>query len=110
VTSRSGIGGATLVRVGKSWPPAVTIRLKLNNLESFTMSNGDIQFNTSIRTSGRVPYCKVGRNERRPDAPDGTLEAPIRRVDGWFEIDVPHVMLEELPEEIDFAWINEYRG
>jgi hypothetical protein len=110
VTSKSGIGGATLVRLGETWPTRIVIRLKLNNLESFGMSNGDIRFNTSIRSPGRMPYWKIGRNEKQSDAPDGTLEVPIRRADESFEIAVPSEMTKGNPAKIDFGWINEFRG
>ena len=110
VTSKSGIGGATLVRLGEAWPTSIMIRLKLNNLESFGMSNGDIRFNTSIRSPGRMPYWKVGRNEKQSAPPDGTLEVLIRRADEWFDISVPSEMTKGNPERIDFGWINEFRG
>lgn len=110
VTSKSGIGGATLVRLGETWPTRIVIRLKLNNLESFGMSNGSIQFNTSIKSPGRMPYWKIGKNEKQTDSPDGTLEALIRQADGWFEIAVPSEMTKGNPEKIEFRWINEFRG
>ncbi len=110
VTSKSGIGGATLVRPGETWPTKIVIRLKLNNLESFGMSNGHIRFNTSIKSPGRMPYWKIGRNKKQTDAPDGTLEVLIRRADDWFEIAVPSEMTKGNPEKINFGWINEFRG
>lgn len=110
VTSKSGIGEATLVRLGEKWPTDIKIRLKLNNLESFGMSNGNIRFNTSIRSPDRMPYWVMGKNAKQPDAPDGALDVPIRRVDEWFEIDVPPEMIEGNPPTIDFEWINEFRG
>ncbi len=110
VTSKSGIGGATLVRSGETWPTSIRIRLKLNNLESFGMSNGNIRFNTSIKSPRRTPYWKVGTTEKQAAPPAGTLEVLIRQADEWFEISVPSEMIEGSPEKIDCAWINEYRG
>lgn len=110
VTSKSGIGGATLVRIGDAWPTRITIRLKLNNLESFDMNNDSIRFNTFIKHQGRVPYWNIDRNERPLDSPDGTLDALIRRVDEWLEILVPAEMIQGNPKRIDFRWINEFRG
>lgn len=110
VTSKSGIGGATLVRLGETWPTSIVIHLKLNNLESFGMSNGNIRFNTSIRSPERMPYWKTGRNEKQSDAHEGTLEVLIGRADDWFEIAVPPEMTKGNPEKIDFEWINEFRG
>jgi len=110
VTSKSGIGGATLVRLGERWPTDIKIRLKLNNLESFGMSNGNIRFNTSISSPNRMPYWIMGKNEKQSDAPDGALDVSIRRVDEWFEIDVPPEMIKGNPPAIDFGWINEFRG
>jgi hypothetical protein len=109
ITSKSGIGGATLIRVGESWPSAITVRLKLNNLESFGMSNGYIRFNTSVRSPGVMPYWRVGKNEKQPEQPDGTLEVTIKRTGEWFEIDTPRELMDANATEIDFGWINEFR-
>jgi len=108
-TSKSGIGGATLIRVGESWPPAITVRLKLNNLESFEMNNGYIRFNTSVDGPESVPYWRVGKSEEQPGQPEGTLAVAVKRTGEWFEIDVPREVVDANATEIGFEWINEFR-
>jgi hypothetical protein len=110
IASKGGIGGATLVRLGKSWPATITIRLTLNGLESFGMSNGSIRFNTSLKSPKRMPYWKLGKNEKQPDPPDGTLEVKIIKKDEWFEITVPSEMIQGNPEQVSFGWIDFFRG
>ena len=58
VTSKSGIGGAKLVRTGDTWPRSITIRLRLGGLESFTMDNGIIRFGTHLKRDKKVNYWK----------------------------------------------------
>jgi hypothetical protein len=109
VTSKSGIGGATLIRVGESWPPFIAVRLKLNNLESFEMKNGYIRFTTSVGSPESVPYWRVGKSEKRPGQPEGSLAVSVKRTGEWFEIDVPREMVDANATEIGFEWINEFR-
>lgn len=109
VTSKSGIGGATLIRAGESWPPAITVRLKLNNLESFEMNNGYIRFNTSVGSPESVPYWRVGESDKQPAQPEGSLTVAVKRTGEWFEINVPREMVDANATEIGFEWINEFR-
>ena len=110
VTSKSGIGGATLIRIGESWPPAITVRLKLNNLESFEMNNGYVRFNTSVGSPESVPYWRVGESDKQPGQPEGTLAVSVKRTGEWFEIHVPREMVDANATDIGFEWINEFRG
>ena len=90
VTSKTGIGGATIVRGGEQWPPCIVIRLKLNSLESFGMSNGQISFDTSYKSPSRVPYWKVGDKS----SPQGTFEVKIERKRDFLQLVVPKEMLQ----------------
>ena len=110
VISQSGIGGATLRRGGPRWSAPILIRLKLNNLESFDMSNGTIRFNTFARSARVVPYWRIRSDAPRPRAPDGKIDVPIRRTDDGFEIEVPAVMLKGDPKVLEIRWVNEFRG
>ena len=109
ITSESGIGRATLTRAGKSWSPSILIRLKLNNLESFRMSNGNIRFRTSMKSPAQIPYWKIGKKGKPPHSPDGTLKVPVRRTGEWFEIHVPSEMIQGNPKELYLGWVNEFR-
>lgn len=109
VTSKSGIGGATLIRAGESWPASITVRLKLNNLESFEMNNGYIRFNTSVGSPESVPYWRVGESDKQPVQTEGALAVSVNRTGEWFEIDIPREMVDPNATEIGFEWVNEFR-
>lgn len=110
ITSKSGIGGAKLTRTGERWPTRLTIELSVKGLESFGMQNGIIHFNTSMKSPKQMPYWKVGRNQERPDTPDGNLEISMTRTNGVIEIVVPKEMTEGNPKEIVFGWIDAFRN
>jgi hypothetical protein len=109
ITSKSGIGGAKLIRTGEEWPNGLTIDLGVKGLESFGMQNGIIHFNTSMKSPKQMPYWKVGKNQERPDKPDGNLEISMTRTNGVIEIVVPKEMTEGNPKEIVFGWIDAFR-
>lgn len=74
------------------------------------MSNGYIRVNTSSSSPGTMPYWRIRKNEQQPNQAEGTLEIVTRRIGEWFEIDTPQKMMDGNPTEIDFDWINEFRG
>lgn len=57
-----------------------------------------------------MPYWRIRKNEQQPNQAEGTLEIVTRRIGEWFEIDTPQKMMDGNPTEIDFDWINEFRG
>ncbi|MEI6808584.1 MAG: hypothetical protein WCN95_07660 [bacterium] len=110
ITSKSGIGGARLVRIGDVWPTRLTIRLHLKGLESLRMENGVIHFNTFLKSPRQVPYWKAGKNDGRPGAPDGTLEVNLQKTEEFIEIVVPGELTAENPTEIGLGWIDFFRN
>lgn len=109
IASRSGIGGAKLVRTGDEWPSQLTIRLKLDGLESFRMDNGIIRFSASLMSPRQTHYWTIGKNEKQAGPPDGTLDVTITKTDEAIEIIVPILMIKENPEAIHFTWIDFFR-
>lgn len=110
IASRSGIGGAKLVRTGVGWPAQLTVRLALKGLESLRMENGAIQFDASLKGPRLVPYWKAGTGDQRPQTVGGTLEVVLRKTEVAVEIVVPKELMEGNPTEIRFGWIDFYRG
>lgn len=82
IRSKSGIGGAQLVRQGRAWPKRVTLRLNVKGLESLRMEGGALRFETS----------------RRGPTPHGVA------------LDVPARLLQSNPKEITLAWVDFFRG
>jgi hypothetical protein len=109
ISSRSGIGGAKLVRTGDEWPSQLTIRLKLGGLESFRMDNGLIRFSTSLMSPRQTHYWKIGKDEKRAGPPDGTLDVTITKTDEAIEIIIPLPMVKGNPEAIHFTWIDFFK-
>ena len=121
VNSKSGIGSATLSRVGESWPKELVVRLHLRGLESFKVENGATVVEWSKSSSGaqtsRVSLRQAGGGEQalvtgsryfselKTVGTDPTV--PLR--DGYFEIALPAALLEGNPEEITLRWIDFYR-
>lgn len=108
VNSRSGIGSASLLRIGELWPARLLIRLPIGGLESLEMANGLIHLRTSLQRAKRARYWMAGKSERQFD-PDGTLEMTITTTDGVVEIIVPSEMMDPNPEAIHFTWIDFFR-
>jgi hypothetical protein len=109
IASRSGIGGAKLVRTGAKWPARLTLRLDLKGLESFAAENGIIHFNTAIKGPKTVPYWRVGRNERQAATPDGTVEVAMVQTDEYIEIVLPRELTDGNPQKIGITWIDFFR-
>jgi hypothetical protein len=121
VESKSGIGSATLSRVGESWPKELVVRLHLRGLESFKVENGRTVVEWSKSSSGdqasRVSLRQAAGGEQalvagsryfselKTVGTDPTV--PLR--DGYFEIALPAALLEDNPEEITLRWIDFYR-
>ncbi|MFZ2632316.1 MAG: hypothetical protein WA081_09965 [Desulfosalsimonadaceae bacterium] len=113
ITSKTGIGGAAMIRTGEKWPARITIRLNLKNLESFRMENGIIYFNASLKGPKQVPYWRVNQSKEpaTPPAksPAGTLDVMVAGTGKIVKILVPEKMIEGNPQEIRFEWVDELR-
>ena len=110
ITSKAGIGGASIIRTGEKWPARITIRLNLTNLESFEMENGVIYFNTSLKSPEQVPYWRVSPKKEPAEPPAKTLDVTMASTGKIVKILVPKEMLEGNPQEIRFEWIDELRN
>ena len=88
ITSVSGIGGAKLISSGGEWPSNIVIRLSVKTLESFEIKTPRQSFSGSLGHSG-VPT--------------------ITKTNNYIQITVPHNLLEEKPEHLEFSWIDAFR-
>lgn len=110
ITSKSGIGGARLVRAAEGWPTRLIIRLGVRGLESLGMENGNIQFNTALDRRQPVPYWKVGKRDKRPETSEGTLAITMQQLEGAVKIIVPAELIDGNPQEISLKWIDFFRN
>jgi hypothetical protein len=107
ITSQSGIGCATLVRIGDEWPAQLMIRLTIRGLESLRMENGILYFRTSLKRPKRTPYWRVGKNTTA--VPEGMLEITLLKTKETVDILVPGELMADTPEEIHLEWIDFFR-
>ncbi len=124
VTSKRGIGSATIRRTGGAWPPHVVVRLHLGGLESFSLGSDAMGLNVSMLSHGNFSVLQTLRHEGREKYPplpkDSEYYADLRVFDadgldvkglppkgGYFEIVVPKPLLDKA--ELQLQWIDFYR-
>ena len=123
VHSRAGIGGAELTPSHGEWRHPVVMRFHLHGLEALQLSNGKLAIHTSVLSS--PPYTQLcellpvgGRNgtpleQSSPywirlhvvnNKEPGQRVVPLE--DGYFELTVPHSLLDENPKMLSIHWID----
>ncbi len=121
VASPSGIGRATIELKKGPWPAAVVLRLHLNGLESLTASGGKLKLAGYVLShSGntqRVTLTEEGKEGERDAGTtirvfdgQGKPAAGLPPAGGYFEIELPKVLLESQPKSLNIQWIDFYRG
>jgi hypothetical protein len=121
VTSRSGIGRATIRRKSPRWPKVLVVRLHLTGLESFRITAAEKVLEWSVSSSGdhavRVAWrTKDVERAVTDDSPlrkslrivGGTGEFPLKA--GCFEVTLPSELLDDNPQALTLQWIDFYRG
>lgn len=124
ITSRSGIGKATVTPAGK-WPKTVVLRLHLRGLESLRISDGRTTLEGAVSSHGDGAVrlaLRDGNDENPVDAKspywtevrilDGEGK-PIKKLppaDGCFELLVPQALLPGEGKPLELSWIDFYRG
>ena len=121
VTSKSGIGGATIAPKNGKWPATVVVRLNLRGLESFSVSSGKQTLAGSVLShSGYTRHLALrAEGEEKEDEPGteikvfdaaGKPAAGLPGAGGYFEIRLPKQLLEGQPESLTLGWIDFFRG
>lgn len=124
VTSRSGIGKATITPAAK-WPKMVVLRLQLRGLESLRISDGrtTLEVSASSHGDGGVRLSLRDGNDEKPvDAKspywtdvrilDGQNK-PMKKLppaDGCFELELPAALMPGEGKPLELSWIDFYRG
>lgn len=121
VTSKTGIGKATIQRTGKEWPKQVRLRLDLAGLEDFHIGAGKQGFSAAILSHGEDRTASLTGPDGKAVAPGNPLWTEVRMIgadgkptkkiplDGRFEMDLPQGLFEGNPESIELSWIDFYR-
>ena len=125
VSSRSGIGSATITPQGAAWPKSVVVRLRLAGLESLRISQAKTTLSAAVSSHGdnRTTLQLLEADKEKQidrNSPYWTeikiLDAqgkPTRKVpvkDGYFELTLPARLLRGEPKSLSLSWIDFYRG
>jgi hypothetical protein len=124
VQSPIGISEAVIERVNEKWPDVIVLRLRLQGLESFRVSNGEVTVEGSVSSHDdkeRVRLWKQGKEDSLLDAKspfwmeigmigeDGKPAKTIPLKNGHFQIRLPKGFFEDNPKSITINWIDFYR-
>lgn len=135
ITSRSGIGGATLTRSHERWPDPLLLRIHLTSLEQLSIAAGATTLSLSVPNHGDklkpLVSVVIASQALQPAAADAeeaiddrhamwpdirrfdAAGKPIDKVgphDGWFEVRVPPALLADNPKSLAIRWIDFYRN
>ena len=122
VRSPFGISQAEIERSVEKWPNTVILRLHLKGLENLKISNGKIALDAAVSTQESiVRLWKDGKEDSPLDSSsqywmeirllgkDGKPTKGIPLDDGYFEIQLPRILLEGNPKSLTVNWIDFYR-
>lgn len=124
VRSPSGIGQATIERLGEVWPKSMTLRLHLHGMEHCEIVNGQTALNLAIGApDGKIEIRQWQDKDEVPglntDSPlwttvqildrDNKPAARLPLEDGHFELQLPAPFLQGNPRSITLKWIDFYR-
>ncbi len=123
VHSPMGISEATITRVAEHWPQALIVRLHLQGLEHFSLTQGDVKIEGAISSQdGTLRVWRAGQ-EDQPLQADHPLWIKVRRLDaegqptnalpcpaGSIELQVPRAFLKDNPSTFTLGWIDFYRN
>ncbi|MCY2979321.1 MAG: hypothetical protein NTU79_11715 [Planctomycetota bacterium] len=123
VRSPFGISRATIERTTEQWPEKVLVRLRLNGLENFNVSNEELKLQASVSSqNGDVRLWKDGKEDMPLDSKspywmeirlmdrDGKPTKALPLKAGYIEMQLPKKLFEVNPKSIALEWIDFYRN
>src|SRR5262249_34290244 len=120
VTSKSGIGDATIVLTGGEWPENVTLRFRYSKdsvfdmLEDLRMYTDRVVVVGAQKTSGRMRFCFTGPDvnqdviEPGGREPAGYLDVRVQAGKEGMDVTLPAHMLRG-SGKVRVTWIDAYR-
>ncbi len=97
ISSEHGIGTGTIKIIEGNWPEKAIVRLHLQGLEGFTVSNGEIAMNLS------------DLEIKAYDANNNLIDNKYLLNGGYYEIELPDCLFLNEITEIKINWIDFYR-
>ena len=113
ISTRSGIGAATVKKISGAWPATVCLRINRSVLESFSVGNGVIAINGAAyaeQKTGRWHLAKGKETEGDPLPAESPLQLRVQRhgTDGM-EFDLPKGIFTDKTDTLTLRWIDRYR-
>jgi hypothetical protein len=125
VQSPSGIGNASIERIGDAWPKTVVLHLRLQGLENFKATLGGQTLHAAVASTETPPTIRLWKNNDEA-APlkkgdpfwtpiqilkrDGAPATALPLSDGTFEIPLPPALFGGNPKTLELSWIDFYRN
>lgn len=127
ITSKSGIGEATVRRLTPAWPKKVVLHLHLRGLEQLSILNeaAKVTLRASVQSHGdhrRILQVSKGGTTSRVEVGSpyfmkiGTFDEKGRPTStiplkaGYFQLEIPAAMLKGNPKQFSIGWIDFYRS
>ena len=107
VRDQFGIGKGTIQLASGTWPAKVLVRLHLAGLEGFGLTIGKKVLTRSdlkVRMLDAKGKPLPGRYLLKPASPGSS-----RRIAGYYEVQVPPLLLTAATKEIKLSWVDFYR-
>ena len=125
VSSPFGISQSVIKRMEEKWPDAVVLRLRLDGLESFRVSNGKVTINAAVSSNDNKQRVRVWKNSQEGSpldsgspywmeigmiGGDGQKAQRIPLKKGYFEMQLPKAIFDGNPKSLTVNWIDFYRN
>jgi len=125
VSSPFGISQSVIERTEEKWPDAVVLRLKLNGLESFRVSNGKVTIDAAVSSNDDKQRVRLWKDSQEDSPLDsgspywmeigmiggdgkGAQRIPLKK--GCFEMQLPKAIFDGNPKSLTVSWIDFYRS
>lgn len=122
VQSPFGISNAVIERTEEKWPETIVLRLHLRGLENFQITNGKVKLEASMSSQDNTVRVWKDGKEESPLNEKSPYWMEVRKISndrkpakasplkgGYFELDLPRVLLEDNSKSISVHWIDFYR-
>jgi|GEM_PF-1267013 hypothetical protein len=107
IRDQFGIGGGTIQLVSGKWPEKVLVRMHLAGLEGFSLTIGKkVLARSDLKVRMLDPKGKPlpGRYLLKSTGPNAS-----KRIAGYYEVQVPPLLLTAATKEIKLSWVDFYR-
>ena len=118
VTDQTGIGGASIRLLEGKWPEKTLLRMHLAGLEEFEVAVGGRKLSAAYHGQSFSPpeghlqarmLDKKGNPLKGRHLIKSTRSGVSERVAGYYEVEVPHSVLQNGTGRMDLSWVDFYR-